>query len=218
MVREFRRRGRPIGDGIDDADMLVAAARNILAAIAEGKKLPPTTAMKLAGCKKDQATLRRLQRKWQMRSSTYLNAAKAEQIPAPRKERTTVASTSTRTRATDALNQTYADLGMYGFGAAQKRPETRIERDLRIASKRMNDLAMGRTSSEQIMRDAGCPNIANAVRGARLGIDRAMREAMGLPTASTALREAHEGLPNVAIRRALGNHSLATIRHALGVV
>ena len=43
------------------------------------------------------------------------------------------------------------------------------------------------------------------------------REAMGLPTASAALREAYEGLPNVTIRRNLGGHSLATIRHALGI-
>lgn len=217
MVREHRRRGRPIGDGIDDTDVLVAAARKILAATAEGKKLLPTTAMKLAGDKRDQTTLRRLQRKWQMRSSTYLNAAKAEQIPAPRRARITVASSPTRARATDALNQAYADLGMYGFGATHKRPETPIQCDLRIASKKMNDLAMGRTSDEQIMRDAGCPNIANAVREAKLGIDRMAQEAMGLPTASAALREAYEGLPNLTIRRNLGGNSLATIRHALGI-
>ena len=217
MVREFRRRGRPIRDGIDDTDVLVEAARKILAAIADGKKLLPTTAMKLAGCEKDQTTLRRLQRKWQMRSSTYLNAAEAERMPAPHRERTIAVSSSTRTRATDALNQAYADLGMYGFGAAQKPQETRIQRDLRIASKKMNDLAMGRTSDEQSMRDAGCPNIASAVRKAMLGIDRTMQAAMGLPTASSALREAYEGLPNVTIRRTLGSHSLATIRQALGI-
>jgi len=217
MVREFRRRGRPIGDGIDDTDVLVAAARKILAAIAGGKKLPPTTAMKLAGCKRDQTTLRRLQRKWQMRSSTYLNAAEAERMPAPRRTRTIAASPLARTSATDALNQAYADLGMYGFGATQKRPETRIHHDLRIASKKVSDLLMGRASEEQIMRDAGCPNIAKAVREARLGIDRTMQEAMGLRTANTALREAYEGLPNVTIQRNLSGHSLTTIRHALGI-
>jgi hypothetical protein len=206
MARGLRRRGRPLGDGIDDSDVLVATARKIVAAIAEGKGLLPTTAMKQAGCKSDRTTLRRLQRKWQMRSSTYLSAAQAERMPksSPRKAHVGAPAIAIRKRATSALDRAYADLGMYGFSTMQRRPETRIERDLRIASKKMNDLVMGRASEEQIMRDAGCSTIANAVREATLGINRTMREAMGLRTANTALREAYEGLSSVTIRRALG--------------
>lgn len=200
MVRQSpRRRGRPIGDGIDDTAVLVAAARRILASAAAGRRLPPTTAMKLAGCKQDEASLRRLQRKWLERSASYLEAAKPERVPAsvlrqpretPSHAAATVTATATPT-ATGALERAYADLAMNGKFGTNRREETRVERELRVTSRRMDDLLMGRSSEDEIMRDAGCSNLARAFRETRLCIDRAMRTAIACGTADRAFHDAY---------------------------
>lgn len=199
MVRQSpRRRGRPIGDGIDDTAVLVEAARRILASTAEGRGLRPTTAMKLAGCRTDESTLRRLQRKWLDRSSVYLAAARPERPVAPMPHRhrevpSRITTTSMPT-ATSALQRAHADLAMYGMFGTPRRAETRIEREIRVTSQRMHDLASGRTSEEEgIMRDAACPNLAIAFREARLGIDRVMRTVMGCGTTEAAFRGAWAG-------------------------
>lgn len=196
MARQSpRRRGRPIGDGIDDTAVLVEAARRILASTAAGHGLRPTTAMKLAGCETDETTLRRLQRKWLKRSAIYLEAAGPERPVAPMplrhrevRSRTTTASVST---ATNALERAYADLAMHGMFGTPRRAETRIEREIRMTSQRMHDLISGRTTEEEeIMRDAGCSNLARAFREARLGIDRFMRTATGCGTTDAAFHAA----------------------------
>lgn len=212
-----RSRGRPPGEGIKDAPILMELAALVLAnprtkvAPVVRRIVRSATGGRVPGAS-ELATIRRIQDKWRRSKERYLEQARAQRAlidkamqPArPLAERRGLRRLNAASRALQELA---------GLGSASRHAETTVEKAVREAHQRAHDLIMGRESTT--MRAIRMAHEGGALKAARDLLDsptmKAIREFHNSPT-QRAMREFLDSPTQRAIRELRDSPTMRAMR------